>query len=52
MKPCLESQLVREIQVFWDLKNFYRRFIKNFNRIAALFIFMLQITNKSTGGKL
>ncbi len=39
-----ELQLVRDIQVFLDFANFYRRFIKNFSRIAAALTSRLQTT--------
>ncbi len=44
-----EPQSVRDIQVFLGFANFYRRFIKNFNRIAAPLTSMLRTTDKSTG---
>ena len=47
-----ESKSVRDIQVFLDFTNFYRRFIRNFSRIAALLISMLRITNESNDSKL
>ncbi len=44
-----ELQSVRDIQVFLGFANFYRRFIRNFSRIAAPLTSMLQTTNKLTG---
>ncbi len=43
-----EPQSVRDIQVFLGFANFYRRFIKNFCRIAALLTSILRTTNKLT----
>ncbi len=50
-KDWLEPQSVRDIQVFLDFANFYRRFIRNFSRFAAPLTSMLQTTDKSTGNK-
>ncbi len=36
-----EPQSVRDIQVFLGFANFYRRFIRNFSKIAAPFTLML-----------
>ncbi len=47
-----EPQSVRDIQVFLGFANFYKRFIKNFSRIAAPFTSMLQTTNESTGDEI
>ncbi len=44
-----EPQSVRDIQVFLGFANFYKRFIRNFNRIAALLTSMLRTTNELTG---
>ncbi len=44
-----EPQSVRDIQVILDFANFYKRFIKNFSRIAAPLTTMLQTTDKSIG---
>ena len=41
----------RDIQVFLGFANFYRRFIKNFSRIAAQFLLMLCTTNESTSNE-
>ncbi len=41
VKDWPEPQLVRDILVFLDFANFYRRFIKNFNKIIALLILMV-----------
>lgn len=40
VKTWPELQLVRDIQVFLDFANFYRKFIKNFSRIAVPLISM------------
>ncbi len=45
VKTWSEPQSVKDIQVFLSFINFYKRFIQNFNRIAALLISMLQNTN-------
>ncbi len=45
VKTWPESQSVSDIQVFLDFANFYRRFIRNFSRIAALLTSMLRTTN-------
>lgn len=42
-----ELKLVRDIQVFLDFANFYKRFIRNINRIAVLLIFILWIINET-----
>ena len=42
-----EPQSVQDIQVFIGFANFYRRFIKDFNKIAALLIAMLKTTGSS-----
>ena len=52
LKKWPKPKSVRNIQVFLGFANFYRRFIKNFSRIAAPLILMLQTTNKSTGNEL
>ncbi len=44
-----EPQSVRDVQVFLGFANFYRRFIRNFSRIATPLTLMLRTTNKSTG---
>ncbi len=41
-----EPQSVRDIQVFLGFTNFYRRFIRNFSRIAALLTSIFWTTNK------
>ncbi len=46
-----EPQSARDIQVFLGFPNFYRRFIRNFNRIAVPLTSMLRTTNKSTGNE-
>ncbi len=48
IKDWPEPQLIRDIQVFLGFANFYRRFIRNFNRIAAPLTSMLRTTDKST----
>ena len=44
MKNWRELMSIRDIQVFISFANFYRHFIQNFNRIAALLISMLKTT--------
>ncbi len=44
-----EPQSIRDIQMFLGFANFYRRFIKNFSRIAAPLTSMLRTTNESIG---
>ncbi len=44
-----KPQSVNEIQVFLGFPNFYKRFIRNFSRIAAPLTSKLRTTNKSTG---
>ncbi len=44
VKTWPEPQSVRDIQVFLDFAKFYRRFIKNFSRIATPLTSKLQIT--------
>ena len=39
-----EPQSVKDIQVFLGFINFYKRFIRNFNKITTTVILMLQIT--------
>ncbi len=43
-----EPQSVKDIQVFLGFANFYRRFIRNFSRIAAPLTSMLRTTNELT----
>ena len=45
IRDWLESQLVRDIQVFLGFANFYKRFIQNFSRIAVSFTLILQTTD-------
>ncbi len=45
VKTWPEPQLVRDIQVFLGFANFYKRFIRNFNRIVAPLTSMLRTTN-------
>ncbi len=47
-----ELQSVRNIQVFLVFVNFYRRFIRNFSRIAAPLTLMFRTTNKLTGNEI
>ncbi len=44
-----KAQSVRDVQVFIDFANFYRRFIRNFSRIIGPLTSMLRTTNESTG---
>ncbi len=44
-----ESQSVRDVEEFLGFANFYRKFIRNFSRIAAPLTSMLRIINESTG---
>ncbi len=48
VKDWPESQSVRDIQVFLGFAIFYRRFIRNFSRIAAPLTSMLRTTSEST----
>ena len=41
------SRNINDIQIFFDLINFYRRFIKNFNRIVASLSNMLKNSSKA-----
>lgn len=43
-----EPKPVKDIKMFLDFANFYRRFIQSFSRIAAPLISMLQITGHKT----
>lgn len=52
IKSWPEPKLVTKIQVFLSFTNFYKRCIKNFNRIIALLILILQITIKITDNKI
>ncbi len=47
IKTWPKPQLVRDIQVFLGFANFYRKFIKNFSRIAAPLTSMLQTTGNN-----
>ena len=51
VKDWPKLQLVRDIQVFLGFANFYRRFIRNFSKIAALFTLIFWTKNKLTGDK-
>ena len=46
-----KPQSVQNIQLFLGFANFYKRFIKNFSRIATLLTLILQTTDKSTRNK-
>ena len=52
IKKQPKPKSVRDILIFLGFANFYKRFIKNFNKIIAPLISMLQITNKSTSNGL
>ncbi len=45
VKAWPEPQSVRDIQVFLGFANFYKRFIRNFSKIAVLHTSMLWTTN-------
>ncbi len=57
VKTWPEPQLVRDIQVFLGFANFYKRFIRNFNRIVVPLTSMLRTTDnealsiQATGNK-
>lgn len=40
-----EFQSIRDIPVFLSFANFYKKFIKNFSKIATIFISILQTTS-------
>lgn len=42
MKTWLKPKSVKNIQVFLDFANFYKKFIKSFNRIAISLISILE----------
>lgn len=46
IKTWSKSQLVRDIQVFLSFQNFYKRFIRNFNKIATPLTSMFQTIDK------
>ncbi len=48
VRNWLEPQSVRDIQVFLDFANFYRRFIKNISEIVALLTSIFQTTDNET----
>ncbi len=50
VKDWPEPQSVRDIQVFLGFANFYRRFIRNFSRIAAPLTLILQTTDNGDLG--
>ncbi len=50
VRNWLEPQSVRDIQMFLGFANFYRRFIKNFSRIAAPLTSMLWTTSNNNLG--
>lgn len=43
-----KQKLVRDIQMLLDFINFYRRFIRNFNKIGALLTLILLTTSHKT----
>lgn len=43
MKTCHKLQSVRNLLVFLDFTNYYKRFIKNVNKIVISFTLILQI---------
>ncbi len=47
IKTWPKPQSVIDIQVFLGFANFYRRFIKNYNRIVVPFTLILQITDNN-----
>ena len=47
VKKWLKPESVRDIQVFISFANFYQRFIKGFNKIAAPLTIMLKTTGLS-----
>ena len=49
VKNWPESTSVRDIQVFINFANFYRRFIQGFSRIATPFTSLLKTTGSSEG---
>ncbi len=50
VKALEEPKSVRDIRVFLGFANFYQRFIKGFNKIAAPFTSMLKTTTASPEG--
>ncbi len=50
IKNWLELPSVKDIQVFLSFANFYRKFIKNFSRIATSLTSMLQTTDNNDLG--
>lgn len=51
VKNWSELKSVRDIQIFLDFANFYKRFIRNFNKIAASLTIILRTTNKTSRDK-
>ena len=47
IRNWFKFQSINDIQQFIDLINFYRRFIRNFNRIAISFILMFKNLKKN-----
>lgn len=52
VKIWLKLQIIHDIQIFLNLANFYKQFIKDFSKIATLFTLMLKTTISSTSGLL
>ncbi len=48
IRNWLEPQSIRDIQVFLSFANFYRRFIRNFNRIATPLTSIFQTIDDET----
>ena len=52
VKSWPKPKSVKDIQVFLSFANFYKKFIKNFDKIALSPTLILWITKKSIGNKL
>ncbi len=50
VRDYLEPLLVKNIQVFLGFANFYRRFIRNFNKIATSLTSILQTAGDNNLG--
>ncbi len=48
VKSWLDLKLAKDIQVFLGFANFYKKFIKNFSKIATLLILIFWTTGKPT----
>lgn len=48
VKAWLKRKLIKDIQVFLGLSNFYQRFIKNFSKILVLLTLILKTTSSPT----